>query len=713
MSDARRSYRFATAAQWSACLFEGADRIAAEDGMQVRPLRPCGGSPVRFETAGAAAPAATEAQELWWRGDDGRLRRLAPGDDRPDVSPAPAALAGAQRIVASTRTLWAIGPGGSSLLCFDSDSLARTLSVDLRGARAVDIVTDGRDGVLALCARGSEWEILHADCAGQAASAWPLSGLVDPTALAYFPASRRAVVLAGRGTSLYGFAAGEPAARFRRQLGTVRAGFTASALCSDARSRLVVAGLDDAAFGGAPRVLVLDDAGNAVEDFAIESPATGLAATRDAVIVTDGIALLRFECAAVATGASESRCALLTPMLYSPEDDALRRWLRIEALAALPPGSSIELSYAATDDRDVSRRAGEIAAEAGLSDAERLRQLRAHLGPWTIAATFTGTEQTSSAASAQVPLAAPLHDVRARQVWVCATLVAAPGARLPQLARLEVRYGGPTLMDHLPALYRRSSEQGGSFLRALVGVLETTTQTLDARIAAMASLVHPSTASGEWLDYVAVWLGLPWDEAMATQQKRCIVNRAAKIAAGRGTRAGLEALLECLLPGVPRRFRVIDVGVDYGFATVGGGRCMGSRLPAVLTGAPRTSAALGESAIVGRLRLACPGRTADTTAAYSGRVIVDVVATAEERRAWSPWLATVLGEMLPVTARLRLRWRSAAAALYGDRLDGTLAVEPDPAPYLGTSAVTGLARLSDGRLPVLTASGVDMTARLR
>lgn len=713
MSDTRRSYRFATAAQWSACLFEGADRIESEGGMHVRPLRPCGGTPARFATPGAAAPAATEAGELWWRGDDGQLRRLAPVDDRPDASAAPAALASARRIVASTRRLWAIGPLASSLLCFDSDSLARMLSVDLQGARAVDIAPDGRDGVMALCARAGGWEIVHVDCVGQAQSAWPLADVVEPTALAYFPRSRRAVVLAGHGTALYWFAAEDPAVRSCRRLGTVRAGFTASALCSDLRSRLVVAGVDGAAFGGAPRLLVLDDAGYAVEDFAIESGATGLAATRDAVIVTDGRALLRFECAAVATGAYESRCALLTPMLYSPEDDALRRWVRIEALAALPPGSSVELAYAATDDRDVLSRAQEIAGQTGLSDGERLQQLRAHLGPWTIAATFTGGAQASASASAQVPLAAPLHDVRERQLWVCVTLVAAPAARLPQLERLDVLYGGPTLMDHLPALYRRSVEQGGSFLRALVGVLETTTETMDARIAAMAGLVHPRTASGEWLDCIAGWLGLPWDEAMDAQQKRCIVNRAAEIASGRGTRAGLEALLECLLPGVPRRFRVIDVGVDYGLATVGGGRCTGSRLPAVLIGAPRTAAALGENAIVGRLRLACPGRAADTAAPYSGRVIVDVAATSGERSAWSPWLSAVLGDMLPVTARLRLRWRSAAAAPYGDRLDGTLALEPDPAPYLGASAVTGLARLPDGRPLVLTAGGLDMTARLR
>ncbi len=46
-------------------------------------------------------------------------------------------------------------------------------------------------------------------------------------------------------------------------------------------------------------------------------------------------------------------------------------------------------------------------------------------------------------------------------------------------------YPGLTLMDNLPAIYRKEEDRPDDFLRTLVGVLETTTQDIDQRIGAM------------------------------------------------------------------------------------------------------------------------------------------------------------------------------------------------------------------------------------
>ena len=56
----------------------------------------------------------------------------------------------------------------------------------------------------------------------------------------------------------------------------------------------------------------------------------------------------------------------------------------------------------------------------------------------------------------------------------------------------------------------------------------------------MARHLHPSTAPEPWLDFVARWLGLPWDDALSGEQKRALLSRAAILARSRGTRAGLE-----------------------------------------------------------------------------------------------------------------------------------------------------------------------------
>jgi phage tail-like protein len=328
-------------------------------------------------------------------------------------------------------------------------------------------------------------------------------------------------------------------------------------------------------------------------------------------------------------------------------------------------------------------------------------------GIWSAPLVFQGSG-TASASSAV--LSAPLLDVREPYVCVRITLVATAGGSLPALSELTVLYPGQTLMESLPAIYRRVEAQPRSFLRSLVGVLEATTQGLDARIAAMAAHIHPTTAPPRWLDFIARWLGLPWDDALSDEQKRRIVGRASELARGRGTRAGLETLLETLMPERPRRFRITDPTADFGFATVGGEACRGTELPALLGGRTAWSTELDASAVLGRMRLPCDASVDDGVRHLTGRIRVDIAASGEERRAWEPWLAALIADMTPLTARLQLRWVS-ARALRDERLDGSLVLESAPTPHLGTDAVTGIARLPE-RGSRITSTGADIGTRL-
>jgi hypothetical protein len=189
-----------------------------------------------------------------------------------------------------------------------------------------------------------------------------------------------------------------------------------------------------------------------------------------------------------------------------------------------------------------------------------------------------------------------------------------------------------------------------------------------------------------------------------------LVGRAAELARGRGTRAGLEALLDCLVPGTPPRFRVTDATADAGFALVGGAGCRGSTLPALLAGRTPWSSELDFSTVLGRMRLRCPGQADDGVRGLAGRIRVEVAASEDERRAWEPWLAALIEDMVPLTARVQLRWVG-ARALQGERLDGSLVLAAPPAPHLGSGAVLGLVRLPE-RGSRLTATGADIGTRL-
>src|SRR5262249_50652978 len=141
-------------------------------------------------------------------------------------------------------------------------------------------------------------------------------------------------------------------------------------------------------------------------------------------------------------------------------------------------------AFASTDDKETRDRLNGIAGDVSRQESQRIAAMRAEPDVWHPAIEFQGGD--AYARSHPDPFSAKLFDTTDRYIWVSITLRAAAGARLPHLSALDVRYPGRTLMEHLPAIYQRDEAQPDSFLRSLVGVLETTTQGLDERIASMA-----------------------------------------------------------------------------------------------------------------------------------------------------------------------------------------------------------------------------------
>jgi hypothetical protein len=226
----------------------------------------------------------------------------------------------------------------------------------------------------------------------------------------------------------------------------------------------------------------------------------------------------------------------------------------------------------------------------------------------------------------------------------------------------------------------------------------------------MGSKINPSTAPVEWLNFVARWLGVPWDDGLSETQKRAIVTRAPDLLEARGTRAGVEQFLECLLPEEPRRFRVTDATADFGFAILGGPTAAGVALPAIIGGATQWTTTLDSTSRLGCMRLPCDEQTTDAALPFAGTVQVEVAASAIERVAWQPWLRALIEQMIPLTARLQFRWVG-LDALRSDRLDGSFVLDSMSDPTIGTDTVTNVARLPE-RGTRLSASGSTLSTRL-
>jgi phage tail-like protein len=706
---AQRGYRFSTPAQWDACLFDRVDRGAFAPHDDIRPVAPYDQIGQLYASRSAHAPVGTRAGEILWHDDAGCQHRLTDCSEAPEVHAAPYAIAHASRVVSTSNGLWVVGQSQTTLERYEEDTLARLSVVSIADARVIDLASDGYDSLFALVELAGAVQALRMDCAGQIVATATFEGISAAQAFVFLRRSKRFVVWADSGPRLYWFSDAGGKALTSIVIGAMHPCFGACALGGDGRGRVLLAGADGATLGGKAFVLTFNDDGAPMGELALDerdAPVTGVAGVRDGLLVTGPRGLMRYSTAKVIPdGTAEVSCSLMTPVLHSPGREDARRWLRIEATATLPDGASLEILYAATADAAVRKRLTAIADDKAIPAGQRLQKLLREPGIWRAPIVFHGGQSQSGA------LSAPLFDVHEPYVWVCITLTATAGGSLPSLSQLAVLYPGQSLMENLPAIYRRAEAQPGSFLRSLVGVLESTTQGLDARIASLASHVHPATSTGPWLDFIARWLGLPWDDALSEEQKRCVVAHGSDLARGRGTRAGLETLLDCLLPGTPRRFRIIDSTADIGFATVGGESCRGIPLPAILGGSTQWRSELGATTVLGRMRLPCAGQVDDGVRHIAGVVRVDLAATGEERHAWEPWLPALINEMAPLTARLQLRWLS-AQSLRSARLDGSFVLQPTPTPHLGSDAITGVARLPE-RGSRITSTGADIGTRLQ
>lgn len=724
-----RSYRFQTRAQWDTCLFMQADRDSDTASDVVRPFAPYARPARLYESNGAYAPVVTRAGEILWLDNDGVLHRLSPCNDTPEVVTPPGAIVSASRLVSTSQGLWvAAGSPPKTLEHYDTDSFTRLLAIDVPVDRIVDIASDGRDSVFALVKQHDVWKALSFDCAGHLTQSIEFQGLAHAESFVFLKKSQRFVFLTGGPhPKLEWFSIkDQPASAeqkkkrakqaiairvFSRVVAAMRPCFEAHVLGSDSRGRVFLAGKDGDQFGRGEYIVTFDSDSNSLGDVPVDpsdSPITGVTADRRSLLATGKRGLLRFMTSdVVPEGAGQIRSTLITPVLFSPDREDKRRWLRIQATARLPEGSILEISYASADKADEIKRLKDIRDDETLPANQRIERLLNEQDLWKGKTTFRGSAAETQEAKT---FSAKLFDEQDRNVLVCISLTASTGAHLPTLSQLDVLYPGRTLMENLPAIYQVEETKPDSFLRALVGVLETTTQGIDDRIAAMGSLINPATAPEPWLNFIARWVGVPWNDELTLTQKRSVLAHAAEITKGRGTRAGLEAFLDSLIPGPPRRFRVTDATADFGFAVVGNESC-GSRLPAMLGGLTQWARELDFSTVLGHMRLPCPGQLNDGVWQLTGNIRVDVAASSAERNAWEPWLLQLITQMVPLTTRVKLRWVT-AQSLRSNRLDGTMTLDRAPAPHLGTDAITSHAHLPQ-QAARLSATGAVVGTRLR
>jgi phage tail-like protein len=678
-----KAYGFATRAQWQAGL-TGRARIG-DHGLFV--IGRLGDNPETEDKGPALIPAVDRRGGLFWRRADGHLGLCSRDQVQPCVVEVPAGMARASRLVAWRKWLWALDPGQGRITRYFANTIQEAEGISLSavcGTNAIkpgecDIASDGRDGVWVLVAAQ------HRACRLRAGAN---DGRRDSVAI---PAGTTQLTTLDRGRVLVLLDSARrvlttvPVEHVKQEttvlLADLLPGFQPIAIASNGTDRILLAGEadrlpGDSKPGGMRRlVLVLDETGGLADFLDLDAPpkppaqqSIGLAGLRDTVWVADAAGVRRFEVGR-ASGKRSIAGQFLTPVLLSPEGRE-RGWLRAELTVDLPPGATMSVRYASTSDPELRSWIVKLASDTSVPPSIRRQRIDARLRDlWSAPLRFVGEPAspqswTNGAPAPQPDRIVPLHEAKGKWLWLSVDMQTGAPDRLPVLRTLRVRYPDLSLMQNLPAIYRGDRD---GFLRRIVAVLEAMTQDIDECIERLGTLVDPSIAPADWLDFLASWLGLPWHEQLPDEAKRAFLRAAASIRGTRGTRAGILALLRCILRGQP--VRIVDPGVDHAPAIVGSRAACTTTLPALLLGRPKSLAALGSPhAALGQIRLKCADDASTPLDALDGHLLIEITASAEQRKQFDPILRHLLRDFVPLGIAFELRWRSRRSGI-GASLD--------------------------------------------
>jgi|GEM_PF-431876 len=134
------------------------------------------------------------------------------------------------------------------------------------------------------------------------------------------------------------------------------------------------------------------------------------------------------------------------------------------------------------------------------------------------------------------------------------------GRVTPRLVALRVYYPRFSyLEEYLPAVYREDPASR-SFLERFLANVEGMFTALEDRIANAQFLFDPRTVPGEYLDWLAGWLGLSLDASWDEDRKRLLLRHAPKMFAERGTPAGIIRAIRLATDPVPTDAIFADPG---------------------------------------------------------------------------------------------------------------------------------------------------------
>ena len=123
----------------------------------------------------------------------------------------------------------------------------------------------------------------------------------------------------------------------------------------------------------------------------------------------------------------------------------------------------------------------------------------------------------------------------------------------PTVRRIQVYFPRNSYLRYLPAVYQEDT-QSCDFLERFLSLFETFFTEVEGRINHIVRYFDASVTQvvvGDFLRWLASWLAITVEENWSEAQRRALVQRAPDLYTQRGTRAGIEAIIELFIGAKP------------------------------------------------------------------------------------------------------------------------------------------------------------------
>ena len=171
-----------------------------------------------------------------------------------------------------------------------------------------------------------------------------------------------------------------------------------------------------------------------------------------------------------------------------------------------------------------------------------------------------------------------LLDANGRYLWVQLDLVGTEDA-VPTVQSVDASYPRESYLSELPAVYRED-EETSAFLERFLALFERILTDVDHEIADISTILDPQGIPGNMphLAWLGEFLGVEVDEAWPTEATRSLIEQAPALYRKRGTREGLEEMIQLYLetvdvdrpdwnPALAREHHQLDRLVERGHLT--------------------------------------------------------------------------------------------------------------------------------------------------